>query len=437
MAAARAEMNLFLQNNLGVTNQYMREGLLDAGFTSLASLQRQSPEDYAKRCCDVVRKGPGNQAARKMVPVPVEEGMKKLVIWVRYCNITGRVLDINLATQDNLDGVQAWYEQCARDSPKTYEGLTKFTDSLNKKHWFDQIIGYLEVKVGSSGVPLVYVIRQGAAGPDQGFGLPSYEEELKARGSHTSHFYGLDNKAVWVVLKYLTEGTTAWSTIKRMTNNGRLAYMTLLDTFLGIGVRRTLMKKANSRLDSSIYDGRSRNWTWPKHVAMLRECFNDLESSGTDNALSPEMQVEKLVQSFQYAPLTYLSTTINTNAQYRNDFNQAVGLITTEMANLKLKNGNRNAVTNVASITTAEDSVMEDVAPGNHSTIAKMKRKVKQLQAKLKKKDGGKAYRKNPKSKYNKSDLSAYLDSKAYKALTPDQRKAMVEARKKEGIHTK
>ena len=118
MAAARAEMNLFLQNNLGVTNQHMREGLLDAGFTSLASLERQSPEDYAKRCCEVVRKGPGNQAARKMVPVPVEEDMKKLVIWVRYCNMTGRVLDINLATQDNLDSVQAWYEQCARIVPR-------------------------------------------------------------------------------------------------------------------------------------------------------------------------------------------------------------------------------------------------------------------------------------------------------------------------------
>ena len=244
MAAARAEMNQFLQNNLGVTNQYMRDGLQEAGFTSLASLERQSCETYAKRCCEVARKGPGNQAARKMVPVPVEEDMTKLVKWVRYCNITGRALDINLATRDNLDNVQSFLDQCARDSPKTYEGLTRFTDTLNKRNWFDQIVGYLEVKVGSSGVPLVYVIREGAAGPDQGFGLPSYEEELKARGSHTSHFYRLDNKAVWVVLKYLTEGTTAWSTIKRMTNNGRLAYMTLLDTFLGIGVRRTLMKKA-------------------------------------------------------------------------------------------------------------------------------------------------------------------------------------------------
>ena len=93
MAAARAEMNQFLQNNLAVTNQYMRDGLQEAGFTSLASLERQSCETYAKRCCEVVRKGPGNQAARKMVPVPVEEDMTKLVKWVRCCNITGRALD--------------------------------------------------------------------------------------------------------------------------------------------------------------------------------------------------------------------------------------------------------------------------------------------------------------------------------------------------------
>ena len=79
---AAAAMNNFLQNVLGVNNQHMRQGLQGAGFNTLNTLVRQNPVDYARRCCDVVRKGPGNQPARKNVPVTVEVGMKQLII---YC----------------------------------------------------------------------------------------------------------------------------------------------------------------------------------------------------------------------------------------------------------------------------------------------------------------------------------------------------------------
>ena len=51
-----AAMNNFLQVNLGVANVHMRTAIQDAGFTTLASLIRRSPEDFAKRCCDVVSK---------------------------------------------------------------------------------------------------------------------------------------------------------------------------------------------------------------------------------------------------------------------------------------------------------------------------------------------------------------------------------------------
>ena len=118
-------MNNFLQVNLGVINPHMRTGLQQVGFDTLATLVRQDPKDYAKRCCDVVRKGPGNQPARKNVPVPVEVGMKKLMILVRFSSITGRTLDFNIATRDNLDNIQEWFDQCAAESPTTYDGLTQ------------------------------------------------------------------------------------------------------------------------------------------------------------------------------------------------------------------------------------------------------------------------------------------------------------------------
>ena len=200
------------------------------------------------------------------------------------------------------------------------------------------------------------------------------------------------------------------------------------------------MKRANARLESSIYDGRSRNWTWTKHVAMLRECFKDLEDSDEQNrnALSQAMQVEKLVNSYQYQPLLYLTTTINNDPRYNNNFNAAVGFITTEMANIKNRNGPKPTAINISGISTAaDDEDVDEYAQSNK--LAQMKRKVKQLQAKLKKKDGDKlpAFKKNAKAKYNKSNPTVWLKDDAFKALTPEQKSAVLEARKKAGIQSK
>ena len=110
------------------------------------------------------------------------------------------------------------------------------------------------------------------------------------------------------------------------------------------------MKRANLYLNNAVYDGKGKNpdEAWMKHISRFRESFFDLEASG--NPISQEMQVEKLVQSFQHPQLVHISTIINTTAQYSNDFNQAVAFITSELANLKLKNRARV----VAGISAAE-----------------------------------------------------------------------------------
>ena len=359
-----AAMSNWLENRLRVTNGYMRDGLRASGFDNLASLSRQNVDDYAKRCCDAVRKGPGNQAARKNVPIPVEEGMKKLVLFVRYCEVTGRILDFTGATLDNLDNQQSWYDQCATNSPKNCDGLDSFPESIDW-NWFDKFESHLESKIGHSGYPFRYVIGRGAVGADQGFGLPSFDEELMSRARHAGHYWSGDNKAVWEIIKRLCQGTVAWSTIKSMTNNGRLAHLTLLDTFMGAGVRRTLVKRALARLDTAVYDGKNRNLTWIDHVAMLRECFSDLEASGERNALSQEMQVERLVQSYQYQPLIYLTTTINNDPRYTYNFNAAVAFITTEMANIE----NRNVARGVA-VVRAKESLTAEVTPEKEAPVA-------------------------------------------------------------------
>ena len=166
---------------------------------------------------------------------------------------------------------------------------------------------------------------------------------------------------------------------------------------------------------------------------MLKECFQDLEASGPANALSQEMQVEKLVQSFQFPPLAYLRTIISNDPRYSNNFNSAAGLILSEMTGLKLQNGNRNAT--IASLTATEDVEMEDATTAPRK-VKQLQRKVKKLEAKFKKQNNKKvpAYKKSPKAKFNKADPVAYLDSKAFNSLTDEQRAAIKKARREAGI---
>ena len=176
-------------------------------------------------------------------------------------------------------------------------------------------------------------------------------------------------------LKLKTQGTAAWETIKGMTNDGRGAYLALMADYMGTSVQQLLMKRAETSLNSLVFDGRNRNWTWNRHVAKLRECFHDLRSSG--NPLSPVMEVTKLLNTFQCEPLKHLPSMI-TNGPHRASFNGAVSVITADILSQKMKNGTNGGNRKMAAIDVFDDSgdvVMQDV----DSQITSNNRKVKSL----------------------------------------------------------
>ena len=147
--------------------------------------------------------------------------------------------------------------QVALNSPTvTGDDVKPFTDSSNKKNWFETIDGCLAAKAGPSGFLLSYIVRGYLEG-DYGhnFGQPSFDEELAACGRRGGLYYPQDNKTVWVFLKLKTQGTAAWETIKGMTNDGRGAYLALMADFMGTSVQQLLMKRAETSLNSLVFDG--------------------------------------------------------------------------------------------------------------------------------------------------------------------------------------
>ena len=430
-APAIATMDAYLEQTLGVANQGMRDKIVAAGFTNMDVLVKKA-DTFAHQACQTVRKSSTGQAASKDVTMAVEEALSKLVLVCKYRYITQRPLAYNQATLDNLDIVWDWFSQLEDDPSE--DSVPNFTDSSNRKQWFESITGYLAVKKGKSGVPLLYVIRQDSNLPadDPGFGLPTLNEELVTRGRHNGHFWAADNRSVWLFLRAKCHGTTAWNTILtyQTRSNGRAAFLALLGQYLGEDVRAVLLKKAEQTLETIRFDGRSRNWPFDKFIGKLRESFNDL---GPDNQLTEERKVNKLMSAWQVPALQHLDATIQSNPQYRTNFNACVNFLSNQMSNLRTKNGPINR--NVASATTLD---------GDSKLIQQLKAQVKSLQAKHKKSGGGKGkdkpHKKKQDYKNNKdweNDLTAYVPAKKWFALSADEKERRRAAKDAAGIAKK
>ncbi len=200
MAAIVNTINQFLEHRVGVTNANMRDRIARAGHSDLVSLVKKEP-DFANKVCAVVRKSTGGNAANKDVSVNVEEGLGMLILYARYMYMVQRTLDFGLATLDNLDDIGSWFNQLGKNQPTGK--VEAFPDNDNMKAWFESIIGHLRNKIGMSGVPLEYVVRETIALPlvDQGYATPSLEQEMSARARHDGHYWRGDNKMVWLFIE--------------------------------------------------------------------------------------------------------------------------------------------------------------------------------------------------------------------------------------------
>ena len=279
MAAVPADMNQFLEHVIGITDDAQRDRLVQAGLgVGLERLVGRSL-DYTTKVCSAVRRQAGNSSS-KNVPVSVEEDLLKFHHTVIHIYLVQRTLaDYSLLTMDNINTVGDWRLELAKSSP-TEHGLVKFSEGINKKNWFESIVEYLAMAVGPSGAPLVYVIRERVALPadDPGFTLPTLDDEMRTRGRQDGTLWRADNKTVWILMKEVTEGTTAWTSIKSFSraNNGKAAFSALHKIWMGDSMTLLLRKRAELTLNHAVYDGKHKSWTFPKHVGKLQEAFQDM-----------------------------------------------------------------------------------------------------------------------------------------------------------------
>ena len=94
----------------------------------------------------------------------------------------------------------------------------------------EDLDSYLHNAFGETYLPLAYLVRdQVELPPDQGFGMPSFHEEMVIRGDHRGTAFQRDNVTLWNVICHMTHGGFAWSWVSmyERARNGREAYIAL------------------------------------------------------------------------------------------------------------------------------------------------------------------------------------------------------------------
>ena len=421
-------MMALLNGTIGMTNQGMRTKVTGAGFRSLDACS-QFDRTYVHNACQTVRKTEG-QANTKEVTMEMEHRLVKLCEYSKFQYITDGTMvpadcDVNM-----MDEVYAWKEGLQDDPEST--SVNVFTESANKKAWFEELRGYFTFKKGRSGYPLLYVIRESddPLDPAPAWGEPTLSEYLETQGRHDGRLYAADNTAVWLFLRQKCVGTNAWNCIRTFERrqDGRRAFLTLYGQYMGANVRALLLKKAETTLEHLRFDGRSKNWTWEKFVGKYREAMHDL---GPNNQMTEERKVVKFLSAFQVQHLGHCEAIIMSNPDLANSLERTITFLSQQVVSSRLKNGPISR--NVSSVATESADTPAPTKTGKSSRqIKALKRKLKALQER-KKRDNTK-FKNKRSDKFNPDSPGDYLPSSEWNKITEEQKAASRAARKAMGI---
>ena len=433
-AGAVANMGQYLNQVLDIQPAGKRNKFADAGVTTMNALVRKDFK-FASKAAMTIRKSTTGADTARDVSLENENRINQLVLYCKFRYMVQRDLDFASATLENLQEVSDWFNQLENDPEDDL--VSNFTDNSNKKEWFESINAYLGLKKGkSSGVPLLYVIREERELPDPaddpGFnGYPSLNDELARRGRLAGHFYRPDNNEVWTFLRNKCHGTTSWTTIVAFerTKNGRAAYLALKGQFLGADAKALALKRAEKTLQHIRFDGRSKNWTFNKFIGRLREAFLDM---GPDNELSEERKVNKLMQAWQVQSLQHLHATVSATPRYKGNFDACVNFLSEQLTSIQLMNDGPGR--NINSVT--------QTIEGNNKQLNEIKAQLSSLKKHLDEKKSGNNSKKNtPKknkeSKYNPSNPGAYVPKEEWDKMTEEQKAKARASRNEQGIKTR
>ena len=155
-----------------------------------------------------------------------------------------------------------------------------------------------------------------------------------------------DCQRVWEKIAEIMRDHDCWTYIRpaQRSHNGRLAYLSLYDHYLGENNVDTMSTRAESRFEKTMYSGEKRNWNFEKYVKVhanqhaILEGLVDYGYAGIDE----QSKVRHLLKGIRTDKLDTIKSTIMANVQYHSDFSACDNLFKTFLEQMENKAGTPN-----------------------------------------------------------------------------------------------
>jgi hypothetical protein len=208
------------------------------------------------------------------VSLRAENNFKLCVYFLKHKE---RVQRVPTAAFITLEVVRGYREQ------HRYEDSFKKTavePESNDKDWprtMESVQEYLAAYYGAKGSTLDYVIRQEvevkphASDPSDNY--DTVDIEMTARAPHTGRTFQDDKRKVWDILSNMCYKHPCWVYIKpaQRGKNERLAYEFLFDHYLSPNNVGNMNNAAETKLSSTLYNGKKKRLTWETCVRIHTE----------------------------------------------------------------------------------------------------------------------------------------------------------------------
>jgi hypothetical protein len=104
------------------------------------------------------------------------------------------------------------------------------------------------------------------------------DQEMTARAPHTGRPFVNDRRKVWYIMSNICGKHSCFFNIKPAlrSSNGRDAYMLLFDHFLGPNNVGNMASEADTKLTSTLYNGKKKRCTWENYVRIHTEQYSVL-----------------------------------------------------------------------------------------------------------------------------------------------------------------
>lgn len=327
MAEAR-EVNLVLtvcQANQQERNVFIVRERLD----SLRDFAELTNRDITELASKLERRTVAD--GRIILPSKVLKNIQALCFWAREKIRKGEGLNPADFTEAELVAtkeVMRIREEGQKDAPSIKPD--KF-DPDKWTSWSKQFVTYLSHVTGQQFSPLDYVVRQEPA-PQPLEEMTERDRALYSYPLNGRHF-NLDNMTAYRLLSDLVNGTSGYTWISAFdrAQNGREAWLTLVEHYEGGGQREKRMSAAVASIKSLHYKNESV-FSFEDFSRKLIQAYRDLE--GTDEEMTNFNKVKTMLEKIQINLPRAEVAKSHVRQYFRQDIHGAIEYLGTEFADM-------------------------------------------------------------------------------------------------------